>query len=97
MLDTPLALVVARCASGLCGAAMQPAILQLMRIHAPKGMDARAISYSTSFQCLAMGLAPFAAGLMGPTFGLRAYFALNVAVAAGALVLWMRVSKSPQA
>ena len=51
------------CAYGLCGAAMQPAILQLMRIHAPKGMDARAISYSTSFQCLAMGLAPFVAGL----------------------------------
>ena len=97
VLDTPLALVVARCAYGLCGAAMQPAILQLMRIHAPKGMDARAISYSTSFQCLAMGLAPFAAGLMGPTFGLRAYFALNVAIAAGALVLWMRVSKSRQA
>jgi MFS family permease len=53
-------------------------------------MDARAISYSTSFQCLAMGLAPFVAGLVGPVLGLRAYFALNVAIAVGGLVLWMR-------
>jgi MFS family permease len=88
VLDTPLSLVLARCAYGLCGAAMQPAILQLMRIHAPKGMDARAISYSTSFQCLAMGLAPFVAGLVGPAFGLRAYFALNIAIAVGGLALW---------
>jgi DHA1 family multidrug resistance protein-like MFS transporter len=90
VLDTPLELVLARCAYGLFGAAMQPAILQLMRVHAPKGMDARAISYSTSFQCLAMGLAPFVAGLIGPAFGLRAYFALNVAIAVGGLALWMR-------
>jgi MFS family permease len=52
-------------------------------------MDARAISYSTSFQCLAMGLAPFVAGLVGPVLGLRAYFALNVAIAAGGLALWL--------
>jgi MFS family permease len=89
VLDTPLALVLARCAYGLCGATMQPAILQLMRVHAPRGMDARAISYSTSFQCLAMGLAPFVAGLVGPVLGLRAYFALNVAIAAGGLALWL--------
>lgn len=97
VLDTPLELVLARCAYGLCGAAMQPAILQLMRIHAPKGMDARAISYSTSFQCLAMGLAPFVAGLVGPVLGLRAYFALNVAIAVGGLVLWVWGSKSGRA
>ena len=97
VLDTPLELVLARCAYGLCGAAMQPAILQLMRIHAPKGMDARAISYSTSFQCLAMGLAPFVAGLVGPVLGLRAYFALNVAIAVGGLVLWVWGSKSRRA
>ena len=97
VLDTPLALVLARCAYGLCGAAMQPAILQLIRIHAPKGMDARAISYATSFQSLAMGLAPFAAGLIGPFLGLRAYFALNVAIAVGGLVLWMRGTKTRQA
>ena len=88
VLDTPTALVIARCAYGLCGTAMQPAILQLMRVHAPRGMDARAISYSTSFQCLAMGLAPFVAGLIGPALGLRAYFALNIAIAVGGLALW---------
>src|SRR5262245_22828685 len=36
LLDTPLELVLARCADGLCGAAMQAAVLQLMRIHAAK-------------------------------------------------------------
>jgi DHA1 family multidrug resistance protein-like MFS transporter len=90
VLDTPLALVLARVAYGLVGAAMQPAILQLIRVHAPKGMDARAISYSSSFQCLAMGMAPFLAGLIGPALGLRAYFALNVALAVAGLWLWRR-------
>src|SRR5262245_46818282 len=96
VLDTPLELVLARCVYGLCGAAMQPAILQLIRMHAPRGMDARAISYSTSFQSLAMGLAPFLAGLIGPVLGLRAYFALNILIAAGGLVLWLRGSRGPQ-
>jgi MFS family permease len=96
VLDTPLELVLARFAFGLCGAAMQPAILQLIRVHAPKGMDARAISYASSFQCLAMGLAPFVAGLVGPAFGLRAYFALNIIIAVAGLALWLRAARGSQ-
>jgi MFS family permease len=75
---------------------MQPAILQLIRVHAPKGMDARAISYASSFQCLAIGLAPFVAGLVGPAFGLRAYFALNIIVAVAGLALWLRAARGSQ-
>jgi MFS family permease len=95
VLQTPLQLVVARVAFGLTAAGMTPAIIHLLRIHAPPRMDAQAISYATAFQFLAMGLAPFFAGLIGPVFGLRAYFALTVLLMAGGLVLWLR-GRSPR-
>jgi len=69
ILQTPLQLVLARLAFGLTSAAMLPAIIQLVRLHAPAGKDARAISYASSFQCIGMGLVPFSAGLIGPATG----------------------------
>lgn len=89
-IDTPLQVVITRAAFGLSAAAMPTAIVQLIRIHAPAGTDARAISYSTAFQFFAMGIAPFAAGLIGPVLGLRVYFALTIVAMAGGLWLWMR-------
>jgi MFS family permease len=97
ILQTPLQLVIARVAFGLTAAAMPPAIFQLLRIHAPPGMDARAISYASAFQFLAMGLAPFIAGLIGPVLGLRTYFAFTVALMLAGLVLWIRTGKSATA
>lgn len=90
VIDSPLQVVITRAAFGLSAAAMPTAIVQLIRIHAPAGMDARAISYSTAFQFFAMGIAPFAAGLIGPVLGLRVYFALTILAMAGGLWLWMR-------
>ncbi len=90
VIETPLQLVIARAAFGLTAAAMPTAIVQLIRIHAPAGTDARAISYSTAFQFFAMGVAPFSAGLIGPVLGLRVYFALTILAMAGGLWLWMR-------
>jgi MFS family permease len=72
---------------------MPTATYHLLRIHAPPGMDSRAIAYATAFHFFAMGLAPFLAGLIGPVFGLRAYFALTVLLMAGGLVLWLRVGR----
>jgi MFS transporter, DHA1 family, multidrug resistance protein len=92
-LQTPLQLVLARALFGLSAAAMQPAIVRLLKAHAPAGMDARAISYMASFQFIAMGLAPFAAGLIGPTLGLRAYFVLLIALAAAGFWLWRRTAQ----
>jgi MFS transporter, DHA1 family, multidrug resistance protein len=92
-LQTPLQLVIARAAFGLSAAAMQPAIVRLLKEHAPRGMDARAISYGSSFQFMAMGLAPFIAGLMGPTLGLRAYFGLTIAATLAGLLLWLRTGR----
>src|SRR5262245_32019582 len=93
-LETPLQLVLARIAFGLTAAGMPTATFHLLRIWAPKGMDARAISYATAFHFFAMGLAPFAAGLIGPMLGLRAYFALTIVLMAGGLWAWRRVDKA---
>jgi len=95
-IETPLQLVFARAVFGLSGAAMQPAIIRLLKKHAPAGMDARAISYAASFQFMAMGLAPFTAGLIGPLLGLRAFFALTIALTIAGLVLWLRSAPKPQ-
>ena len=92
-LQTPLQLVLARAVFGLSAAAMQPAIFRLIKEYAPAGMDARAISYATSFHFIAMGLAPFCAGLIGPALGLRAYFALTIALTLMGLALWMRSAR----
>jgi MFS family permease len=94
VLETPLQLVIARVAFGVGAAAMQPAIVRLLKDHAPRGMDARAISYGSSFQFIAMGLAPFFAGLIGPAFGLRAYFGLTIVLTIGALAYWIRSGRT---
>jgi MFS family permease len=69
---------------------MPTAIFALLRLHAPKGMDARAISYSTAFHFFGMGLAPFIAGLISPVFGMRPYFALTIVAMIGGLALWLK-------
>ncbi len=89
-LQTPLQLTLTRIAFGLAASLMLPAIVRLLRTHAPQGMDARAISYAASFQFIAMGIAPFTAGLIGPLLGLRAYFALTAALTFLAFGLWLR-------
>ena len=89
-LDTPLQLVMTRVAFGLGASVMVPVVVRLLKEYAPPGMDARAISYSSSFQLMAMGVAPFCAGLIGPALGLRTYFALTVVLTLAGLVLWLR-------
>lgn len=94
VLQTPLQLVLARVAFGLTAAGMPTAIFGLLRTHAPAGMDARAISYSTAFHFFGMGLAPFFAGLIAPGLGWRVYFALTTLLMLGGLVLWRRPAPS---
>ena len=94
ILETPLQLVFTRIAFGLTAAGMPTATFHLLRIYAPPGMDSRAISYATAFHFFAMGLAPFVAGLIGPAFGLRAYFALTIVLMAGGFYAWRHVEKT---
>lgn len=93
VLQTPLQLVLTRVAFGLSASIMLPAIIRLLKSYAPAGMDARAISYATSFQFMAMGLAPFCAGMIGPLLGLRTYFALTTGLTFAALILWLRKAR----
>jgi MFS family permease len=90
VLQTPLQLVLARVAFGLSACVMLPAIIRLLKNYAPPGMDARAISYASSCNYVGSGLAPFCAGIIGPVFGLRAYFALTIILTVVGLVLWLR-------
>jgi len=90
VIQTPLQLVLARLAFGLTAAAMPTVILQMIRQYAPRGMDARAISYGTAFQFIAMGLAPLFFGWIAPVFGMRTYFGLATLAMLVALALWMR-------
>ena len=85
--------MLTRAAFGLGASLMQPCIVRLLKAYAPAGMDARAISYNTSFHFIAIGIAPFVAGLVGPVFGLRAYFALTVLFTFFALAVWIRSSR----
>ena len=82
------ALLIAALALSAC--VMLPAIIRLLRSYAPPGMDARAISYASSFQCIGNGLVPFCAGLIGPVLGLRVYFGLCTVLTLGGLMLWLR-------
>jgi len=93
VLQTPLQLVLARVAFGLTAAGMPTAIFALLRIYAPPGMDARAISYATAFHFFGMGFAPFVAGLIAPVLGMRTYFGLTIVLMLGGLVLWRRTVK----
>jgi MFS family permease len=65
-LETPLQLVITRALFRTLRRGNAARDRRLLKEHAPAGMDARAISYATSFQFIAMGLAPFCAGLIGP-------------------------------
>ena len=93
VVQTPLQLVLCRVAFGLFATAMQPALTCLLKDYAPEGMDARAISYGTSFQFIASGMAPFLAGVIGPSLGLRTYIAMTIVLTVLGLVLWIRSEK----
>jgi DHA1 family multidrug resistance protein-like MFS transporter len=95
VLETPLQLVLARVVFGVTVTPMLLSVVQLLRRYAPKGMDARAIAYSSSAQFMGMGLAPFAAGLIGPVMGLQSYFALSIAAMLAALMFWLRRVSAP--
>ena len=87
--QNPWQLAVARLLFGMCAAGMQPAVMRMIKVHAPRGMDARALYLGAMFQMLGNGLGPLAAGVIGPFFGLRVFFAANCALLAVGLVLWL--------
>ena len=84
----PVQLVAVRLALGALAVGLQPALLRLIKEAAPVGFEARALAFGTSLYMLGHGVAPFLAGQMAPSVGLRGYFVLHAALVASGLVLW---------
>lgn len=84
----PLHLVLIRVVLGAVAVGLQPAVFRLVKESAPAGMEARALAFGTSLYMLGHGTAPFLAGQMAPTIGLRGYFVFHAALVASGVVLW---------
>jgi MFS family permease len=89
IVQTPLQLAAARLFFGMCAAGMQPAVMRMIKANAPPGMDARALYFGAMFQMLGNGLGPLAAGVIGPFFGIRAFFMVNCGLLGAGLATWL--------
>ena len=85
---SPFALMVARFMLGVMSVGIGLAVLMGIKSRSPKGMEARVMAFGTAVSMLGFGSGPFLAGLVGPSFGLRVYFALNTASLAVMLGVW---------
>jgi DHA1 family multidrug resistance protein-like MFS transporter len=89
IVQTPLQLAAARLFFGMCAAGVQPAVMRMIKTSAPEGMNARALYFGAMFQMLGNGLGPLAGGVIGPFFGLRAFFMVNAALLGAGLGTWL--------
>ena len=97
LVQDPLQLTLARVLFAVFVAGLTPTLIRMVRERAPKGMDARTLSYGTAVQQMGSATAPLMAGLMAPYVGLRAYFVLASCMLLVALVLWSRVARQQAA
>ena len=86
----PLELTVARVLFALFVSGMAPALIRMIRDRAPKGMEARTLSYGTAIQQVGSATAPLIAGVLASYLGLRSYFWLASGLLLLGLVLWVR-------
>ncbi|MCX7141627.1 MAG: MFS transporter, partial [Proteobacteria bacterium] len=93
LVQDPLQLTLARVLFAVFVAGLTPTLIRMVRERAPKGMDARTLSYGTAVQQMGTATAPLVAGAMAPYLGLRAYFVLASCMLLVALVLWSRVGR----
>ncbi|MDH4120155.1 MAG: MFS transporter [Deltaproteobacteria bacterium] len=85
--QSPAQLTVARAVYGLAAMGMAVSLVVLMAQRAPQGMTARMMAVGNAFAMLGVGAGPLAGGVIGPLFGLRAFFGLQ-ALALGAMAWW---------
>ena len=97
LVRNPLELTLARIVFALFVSGLTPTLIRMVRERAPKGMDARTLSYGTAVQQFGSASAPLLAGFMAPVLGLRAYFVLASFMLLMALVLWSRASRPSKA
>lgn len=90
----PVELTVARALFALFVSGLPPALIQMVRDRAPKGMEARTLSYGTAVQQIGSAAAPLVAGTLTALIGLRGFFALASAMILLGLVLWLRRARA---
>lgn len=86
--QNPLQLTFARAALGALTVGIQPAVLRLIKEHAPAGMVARALGFAAAVQMVGNGSAPMLAGALASSVGLRGYLVLNTVLLLAMLGLW---------
>ena len=86
----PLELTVARILFALFVSGLPPTLIRMIKERAPKGMEARTLSYGTALQQMGSACAPLIAGLLAPYLGLRGFFWLSSALLLVGWALWAR-------
>ena len=89
-----LELTVARVLFALFISGLPPTLIRMIKERAPRGMEARTLSYGTALQQLGSACAPLIAGLLAPYLGLRGFFWLSSALLTAGWVLWARHNRS---
>lgn len=93
---TPWQLALARFGFGLFAAGLQPAVMRMIKLSAPAGMEGRAMYFGAMFQMMGNGMTPLIAGLVGPFFGLRVFFWLvTLLLLTGFLLLLRGIARHP--
>jgi MFS family permease len=90
---SPLQLAVTRLVLGMMAVGIGPAAIALVKGRAPAGMESRVLAFMTGCGMIGMGGGPLMAGIIGPLFGLRSYFALNCALLVLGYYLWRRATR----
>lgn len=88
--QSPMQLAGARALLGLLMIGISPALLATIKSYAPAGMESRVLAYAAAFGSLGTGGGPLVAGLIGPRFGLRTFFALNSVLLLIGFGVWLR-------
>ena len=89
----PLELIFARMLFALFISGLPPTLIRMIKERAPKGMEARTLSYGTALQQMGSATAPLIAGLLAPYLGLRGFFWLCSVLIVVGWILWVRQSR----
>jgi len=93
LVRNPLDLLIARILFALFVSGLPPTLIRMIRDRAPKGMEARTLSYGTAIQQIGSATAPLVAGLLAPYLGLRGYFALASGLIGVGWALWRKAER----
>ena len=97
LVRNPLDLLLARILFALFVSGLPPTLIRMIRDRAPRGMEARTLSYGTAIQQLGSATAPLVAGILAPYVGLRGYFVLASVLIGAGWLLWRKTASRSRA